>query len=153
MFDDVRRCSTNTRLFFNFGFEFLLLFPPSPPSPPSSPSSTPNTTGVTVSVHRAFEDTTTDIDIDEARHLLDYPVRLQEYRGSLYWSGNEGLDPDTKRPRGGTYGGPSRNGTWSAVVVNDVDMGQAQRMTVQVSAGKGTLSLARTDGLVFFTGR
>lgn len=114
--------------------------------------STPNTAGVTVAVHRAFEDTTTDIDLDETRHLLDYPVRLQQYRGSLYWSGNEGLDPDTKRPRGGTYGGPSRNGTWSAIVVNDVDMGPNQHMTVHVSAGKGTLSLARTDGLVFFTG-
>ena len=150
MFDDARL----TPDFFSISaLNSCCSSPLSPPSSPSSPSSTPNTTGVTVSVHRAFEDTTTDIDIDEARHLLDYPVRLQEYRGSLYWSGNEGLDPDTKRPRGGTYGGPSRNGTWSAVVVNDVDMGQAQRMTVQVSAGKGTLSLARTDGLVFFTGR
>merc|ERR1712166_294894 len=115
-------------------------------------TSTPLSLGVTVSVARAFEDTTTDIDIDEERHLMDYPVRLAEYRGSLYWSGNEGQDPDTKRPRGGTYGGPKRNGTWSAVVIDDVDMAHHQKMKVKLSSTKGTVSLARTDGLLFQTG-
>ena len=66
-----------------------------------------------MTIARAFEDTTTDIDIDEQRHLLDYPVRLADYRGSLYWSGNEGDDLDTRRPKGGTYLGDTRNGTLS----------------------------------------
>jgi ELWxxDGT repeat protein len=103
-------------------------------------------------VERAFQDTTTDIDIDEERHMKDYPVRLADYRGSIYWSGNEGEDPDTKRPRGGTYVGPGRNGTWSALVINDVDMTSEQKMKIKLFSAKGKLSLARTDGLTFATG-
>ena len=71
-----------------------------------------------MTIARAFEDTTTDIDIDEQRHLLDYPVRLADYRGSLYWSGNEGDDLDTRRPKGGTYLGDTRNGTLSQKLKN-----------------------------------
>ena len=71
-----------------------------------------------MTIARAFEDTTTDLDIDEQRHLLDYPVRLADYRGSLYWSGNEGDDLDTRRPKGGTYLGDTRNGTLSQKLKN-----------------------------------
>jgi len=114
--------------------------------------STPNTNGLTVSVQRAFEDTTTDIDIDEKRHLLDYPVNIASYRGSLYWSGNEGDDLDTKRPKGGTYGGPTRNGTESAIVIDDIDVYADQVIQVEISATKGTLTLARTTALNFLDG-
>lgn len=77
-----------------------------------------------VTVVRAFHETTKDIDIDELRHMKDYPVRMAQYRGSLYWSGNEGVDPNTQRPQGGVYGGDRRNGTDAAIVIEDVDLGQ-----------------------------
>ena len=72
---------------------------------------------------RGHSKTSKDIDIDELRHMKDYPVRMAQYRGSLYWSGNEGVDPDTQRPKGGVYGGDGRNGTDAAVVIEDVDLG------------------------------
>ena len=30
-----------------------------------------------------------DIDIDDASHLRDFPARIAQYHGSLYWSGYE----------------------------------------------------------------
>jgi ELWxxDGT repeat protein len=105
-----------------------------------------------VTVARAFHETTKDIDIDELRHMKDYPVRMAQYRGSLYWSGNEGVDPDTQRPQGGVYGGDRRNGTAAAIVIEDVDLGQGNSIRIQLSAGKGVLTLARTDGLTFVEG-
>jgi len=108
------------------------------------------TDGTLAGTFRAFQETQNDIDIDESAHLQDFPVRIATYHGALFWSGNEGTT-DITNPRGGVYGGYRSTSTEAAIAVDDVDADGA-RMLVRMSANKGTLSLARVQGLEFLEG-